>query len=212
MKFKNDRHRKAVMTNINKYGVTLKKSKGWSELPDPRTGKAPGHQLAALKAKARGFSNKHFIRPIITEESYIDKISKTTAKLTPIKVALKYAFPQAAPAIEVGYQFLTNLDTIRGRCNYIGTTRNDLKNVINETIEDAAKYVFNSSLKSIKENTISNLVEYSSNYLDEKQVFEALTEELKFDKSYSHAFKEFYQTSLKNVLNQEFDENVKSFR
>lgn len=139
------------------------------------------------------------------KEGIIDKISETTEKLAPIKSALQLAFPHASPAIEVGYQVLTSLDTIRDMYNYNGTSHNELKNTLNENLKEAAKYVINST---IHHATISTIVDYSSNYLDEKQVFEALAEGLKFDKSYSHTFKEFYQTSLKNVLNQEFDKRL----
>ncbi len=80
MKFKNDRQRKAVMTNINKYGVTLKKSKGWPEPPDPRTGKALGHQLAALKANAKKAYNKPLSKPMIFKNQPLELVLRKAGR------------------------------------------------------------------------------------------------------------------------------------
>lgn len=148
----------------------------------------------------------------IPEEDYISKISKTTKELTPLKNTFQAVIPQLAGPIEVGYQILSNLDTIRNLYNCHGSTSYELKNALNETLKDITKNVVNSAIQPIKQDIISNIVGSTSNYMDEKQVFKDITEVLKLDESYSDDFKDFYQTSLNNYLNQEFDEHLDPFR
>ncbi len=152
------------------------------------------------------------IKETIQGEGIINKISEKAEKLTPFKIALQLAFPQAALPIEGVYQVLTNLDTIRNMYNYSGTPNNDLKKAFSEIVEGATKNIANSTIQQIKDITISNIVDNSAKYLDEKQVFEDLTEKLNLDKSNINNFKDFYKTSLKNYIDREFEKNVDFFR
>lgn len=146
------------------------------------------------------------------QEDFIYKISKTTKELTTLKNTFQMIIPQYAGPIEVGYQILSNLDTIRNLYNCDDSASYELKNALNETLKDITKNVVNSAIQPIKQDTISNIVESSSKYLEEKQVFKDIIEVFKLDESYSDDFKDFYQTSLNNYLNQEFDEHLNPFR
>ncbi len=192
MKFKSYEQQQAVMARYDSQDwVTLRKSK---RLPEPAMEKPITSQKS------------------IIDNDYINKISKTTEKLTPFKIALQSAFPQVAVPIEVGYKVLTNLDTIKYNYNYSITPDDKLKKALNDILKDAVKYIAIFAIQPIKDSVISIIVDNSSKYLDEKRLFKDLTEKLGLDESYVNNFKDFYKTSMKNYLNQEFEEKINPFR
>lgn len=140
----------------------------------------------------------------ITQEGIMDGISKKTKKLTPLKFALQLIFPQAILPIEGVYQVLTHLDIISNINGHNSSTNNSFKKALNEVFGDMTKFIADSTINEVKDTAISNIVDNSAQYLDEKQVFEDLTEKLNLDK-YTNDFKDFYKTSFKNYLNQEFE-------
>lgn len=227
-----------VMEEPNQSKQNSSNRKGWFEDKKPTLTKkgikdvAPMHHKVTIKKEAESALNKRMVRSTQSEYLYprsiikptsivsqksaqerdsIDKISKVTEKLTPIKTALQLAFPQAVLPIEVGYQVLTNLDTIRDVYNYSGNSNDEIKKALNETLENAAKHVINSVVQPIKENMVSDIVDNSSKYLEDKQIFKDITEKLSLGDSYSDDFRDFYKTSLRNCLNQIY-ENVNPFR
>ncbi len=120
-------------------------------------------------------------------QEIMDEISKASR---PIKILFEWAFPPATPAIEVVYQIITN---------------NKLKKALNGFLETTAKYVLNSAIQSIKEDKISDIVDISSKYWEDKHVFKDITEKFNLGDSYSDDFRDFYKTSLSNCLNQIYD-------
>lgn len=151
---------------------------------------------------------KHIDRkPIPNKSDHVDKISKAAVKLRPLKTALQLAFPKAALPMEVGYRVLANLSTIRNTYSiYGGASYYELRNALNETVQDSTKstvtYLARSGIQHVNEEAVSTIVGYTSEYLEKKDVFKDLTEALKMDESYSESFKDFYQITLKNYLNQ----------
>ena len=140
----------------------------------------------------------------------IDRISKTTKRLSPLKTALQSAFPHMALPIEAGYHILSNLDTIRDvyklTTNVVSRPLND---ILSETVKGAAglvcKHLLGSVTQSIGSTIIPNIVETSSKYLEEKDIFNDVTEALKLDESHSEDFKDFYETSLSNSLRKRLE-------
>lgn len=207
-----------VMKEPNQSKKKSLNRKGWFEEKKPTlTNKgikdvAPIHHKVAIEKEAGKACNIPMQKKeSAQEEDSIDKISKVTEKLTPIKTALQLAFPQAALPIEVGYKVLTNLDTIREVYNYPANSNDELKKALNETLENAAKHVINSVVQPIKENMVSDIIDNSSKYLEDKQVFKDITEKIGLGESYSDDFRDFYKTSLRDGLNQIY-ENVNLFR
>ncbi|MCK4521251.1 MAG: MarR family transcriptional regulator [Nanoarchaeota archaeon] len=140
-----------------------------------------------------------------TSEHYIDKISKTTIKLSPLKTALQSAFPHIALPLEAGYQILSNLDTIRDSYNLTTDTGSySLCNALNETVKTATRLAYNHVVNYVSQTignaVIPNIVETSSKYLEQKDIFKDITESLNLDESYSDDFKNFYDASLSNCL------------
>lgn len=143
-------------------------------------------------------------------EDYIDKISNTTVKLFPLKIALQSIFPHGALPLEVGYLILSNLDTVRNMYNLTTVTLSDeFRHTLNETIKAATKlaypHIVGFIAQPIKDTIIPNIVETSSKYLEQKEVFKDITESLNLDGSYSDDFKDFYKASLSNCLKDKFN-------
>jgi DNA-binding MarR family transcriptional regulator len=129
---------------------------------------------------------------------YVKNISTTTRKLSPLKSALKIAFPHAAPPIEVGYQVLANLNTIRDGYKAYSKADPSLKIALNSTITSAV----NHTIQNASSFGISGFARVSANYLENRQVFSDLTQQLNLDESYSKTFKSFYQASMKKSLDK----------
>ena len=143
-------------------------------------------------------------------EDYIDEISNTAVKLSPLKIALQSIFPPATLPLEIGYQILSNLDTVRNMYNLTTVTLSDeFKNTLNETVKNAAKlaypHIVGFIAQPIKDAIIPNIIETSSKYLEQKDIFKDVTESLNLDVSYSDDFKDFYKASLSNCLKDKFN-------
>lgn len=148
-----------------------------------------------------------------SSEDYIDKISTTTVKLSPLKITLQSMFPYGAVPLEIGYQILSNLNTVRNMYNLTTATRSyEFKNSLNETVKDATKLVYphiaGFIAQPIKDKIIPNIVETSSKYLEEKEIFKDITKYLNLDESYSDDFKDFYKASISNCLKDKFNEYI----
>lgn len=142
-----------------------------------------------------------------SNEDYIDQISDTIRELSPFKNALQSAFPHTAVPLEIGYQMLTNLPTVRDIYNLTTASSSDeFKNALNETVEDATKstyhYIKDVITQPIRDKIIPNIVETSSRYLEKKGLFKDITESFNLDESYSDDFKDFYKTSLSSCLKE----------
>lgn len=150
--------------------------------------------IEAERAQRRALSEPNVNRESQkSSQELMDEISKAAR---PIKILFEWAFPPATPAIEVVYQIITNTK---------------LKKALNGFLETTAKYVLNSAIQSIKEDKISDIVDISSKYWEDKHAFKDITEKLNLGDSYSDDFRDFYKTSLSNCLNQIYD-NVDPIR
>ena len=152
--------------------------------------------------KTTGYSDD-YSESEVDEEDMIDKISNTASRLAPAKTVMQLAFPPSAPAIEVGYQFVSHLGTMRDVYN-LARDGSDLEEVLYKTSEGAAKFVcqkvVDSATQPIRDTAIPEAVKASSKFLEEQQVFSKVTRELKLDNSYKDTFKEFYESSLEEGL------------
>ena len=146
-------------------------------------------------------------------EDCLDKISNTTVKLSPLKIALQIMFPEAAVPLEVGYRVFSNLNTGRDMYkNATSVSSSDFGNVFNETINNSTKlaYPFIEGIiaQPIKDTMITEIADISSKYLEEKDIFKDITEIFDKHKSYSDDFKDFYKISLSNCLTNKFNEHT----
>lgn len=142
-----------------------------------------------------------------SNEDDVDQISDTIRELSPFKNALQFAFPHTAVPLEIGYQVLTNLPTVRDIYNLTTASSSDeFKNALNETVEDATRstyhYIKDVITQPIRDKIIPDIAETSSRYLEEKGLFKDITESLNLDESYSDDFKDFYKTSLSSCLKE----------
>lgn len=144
-------------------------------------------------------------------EDNLDKISNTTVQLSPLKIALQILFPEAAVPLEVGYRVFSNLNAGRDMYkNATSVSSSDFENVFNETIKDSTKlaYPFIEGIiaQPIKDTMITEIVDISSKYLEDKDIFKDVAEIFDEHKSYSGDFKDFYKTSLSNCLTNKLKE------
>jgi hypothetical protein len=142
-----------------------------------------------------------------SEEDYTTTVSHVAERLSPLKEAIKVMFPAAAIPVEVGYQILSNLDTVRNIYNLANAdsiNSNDLRIVLNDAVSNATRMAISQlgefAVRPIKEKVIPNFVENSCKYLDGKGVFKDVTTSLGLDESYSEQLKDFYNKSLNNCL------------
>lgn len=208
------------------YNHNKSKGQGYFENKDPLTKKAPKHsRIAKEAARKKKLSDKIGrmdatptvkIRPapkktekLNQETDYIDTITENTKKYRPIKYGLQLLFPTLAPPIEVFYLVFTNLNTIRGVYNFTNSPSEELNKPLNETIGDVVGKITKTAMPLIDSN-ILEITDKSIEYLNEKNVFKDLIEVVGLEEHYSNSFKEFYNTSLKNSLNQEVKGNTKS--
>lgn len=94
--------------------------------------------------------------------------------------------------------------------NATSISSSDFVNVFNETIKDSTKltYPFIEGIiaQPIKDTMITEIVDISSKYLEEKDIFKDVAEIIDKHKSYSDDFKDFYKISLSNCLTNKFEE------
>lgn len=203
-----------------------KKGKGWREKATKeivtRKGRrkkvAPMHHEAQVRKKIMKEASRAMNTPMkmpppdVEIKPSEDKIKQLEpAKTAAQSVCYSIGSPQAAVMIEIAYQFFSNFSKIRSLYNFSVSTSNKLIDAY-EALKAATKNIVNSkAIQPIKEEKISEIVETISNDLEEKQEFTRLIkEELKLDESSSSNFKDFYKTSLKNILIKKFDDQFKS--
>ena len=160
-----------------------------------------------------------------------DEPLKIAWKITSIlsKTAFRYSFPQASVPIqaisspEKIEKVYENVYKIRHIASDDPKKLRDAKNALNETLEDVAKY----AVKGILDKDIQKMVECSSEYLEEnevfkkivqrsseamenKKVFKEITKSFELNEYYAKQLKDFYEKSLSGCLKEIKNEIINS--
>lgn len=160
---KNDAQRKAMWANIKNGGVTLKNNKGWSELPDPFTGKAPNHQLVALKTKTKNSYNNTLIRPLLPQKQTLELVF---CKAGTFAVPLMFSLTGLEDSLLIGKACVSSFeDSLK--------TYRITKNVDNAVICGIKSFVKNYSLDKAEINIMNDVLLHKN---DTDKEFEAILE------------------------------------
>ena len=80
---------------------------------------------------------------------------------------------------------------------------------MNKTVKDATQLAHTEIAgfiaQPISDTVITNIVEISSKYLEEKEIFKDITESFDLTDSYKSDFMKFYETALSNFLRNNSD-------
>jgi hypothetical protein len=130
-------------------------------------------------------------------------VAQTTRSARPIVTALELSYPPAAPAIEVGYQIICNLDTMRDVCHIASSPKPFDKKVSDVTKLAAKKLASNLVAQTIwgpvdRINRIA--VHRISGELAKKHVFSELARGLGLQDDQSKILQEFFEDAMLKLL------------
>jgi uncharacterized membrane-anchored protein YjiN (DUF445 family) len=136
------------------------------------------------------------------------------AKLArPVVSLVEASFPSAAPAIEVGYQIILNLDTVQEICR-ITTSPNSFE----RKLSDVTKLAVSKATRNLVDEVAgfplkevnSTVVRTISGELEKKRVFDELAESLRREVS-SAMIKEFFDDAMLKLIEKGENELWKSY-
>ena len=144
------------------------------------------------------------------QEKHHDFTEKNKKNMKIIKTVSQALCPAAALPIEIGFQVITHLDIIRDGYNFNSSPSEELKKPLNEYMGDIVEMTMNATGLPLEVGNISEIVSKASETLQETNALKDLTEVFDFEDYYSNTFNDFYNTSLKNSLNQVLKDDIKS--